>query len=59
MSSLTIFSIASVTRLDRAGSLSRIISFRTAGTICHLSPNLSMSQPHACALPAPARRPFQ
>ena len=34
MSSLTIFSIASVTRFDRAGAGSRIISSMTAGTIC-------------------------
>ena len=51
MSNFTIFIIASVTRLDRAVSLSLIISSRAAGTICHRSPNLSLSQPHACGFP--------
>lgn len=59
MSSLTIFKSASVTLFDRAASLSRIISSRTLGTICHLRPNLSMSQPQACALPPPSSSAFQ
>ena len=59
MSSLTIFSSASVTRFDRAGSVSRIISSRAAGTICQRRPKRSMSQPHACALPPPSRSAFQ
>ena len=46
MSSLTIFSIASVTRFDRAASLSFIISFRTPGTICHRTPE-AIDQPAA------------
>src|SRR2546429_7578945 len=56
MSSFTIRKSASVTLLDRAGSLSRISSSRMAGTICQRRPNRSMSQPQAARCPAPIPR---
>ncbi len=46
MSSLIIFITASMTRLDRAEVLSPTSSGRIEGTICHETPNRSVSQPH-------------
>src|SRR5207247_3958493 len=51
MSSFTIFSIAFMTRCDFLGSRSVNNSVMTVGTICHDSPNLSLSQPHCTSCP--------
>src|SRR5580765_1857718 len=58
ISSLTIFKSASMTRCDLAESLPLNKSLKIAGTICHETPNLSLSQPHCCSLP-PAESLFQ
>src|SRR5229473_1754010 len=58
MSSLTILSMACMTRCDFAESLLLISSPNTVGTICHDTPNLSLSQPHCTSLP-PAESFFQ
>lgn len=46
MSSLTILSMAANARWPRAESGSRMRSSSMVGTICHESPNRSLSQPH-------------
>src|SRR5881396_1718248 len=51
MSSLTILSMACMTRCDFAASLSLNNSPKTVGTICQESPYLSLSQPHCASLP--------
>src|SRR5213593_1468768 len=51
MSILFIFSIAAMTRFDFSGALSCSISTRTVGTICHDTPNLSLSHPHCTSWP--------
>src|SRR5262245_3193366 len=51
MSSLTILSMACMTRCDFAASLSLNNSLKTVGTICHDRPYLSWSQPHCTSLP--------
>lgn len=50
MSSLTIRSIARMTRSTRRASPSRIISAKVTGTICRDRPNLSFNQPQCYAL---------
>src|SRR6266540_4363337 len=49
MSNFFILRKACVTRATLLRSLSRNISSRTVGTICHERPNLSLSQPHCSA----------
>src|SRR5437016_9244649 len=58
MSSFTILSMACMTRCDFAASLSLNNSPKTVGTICHATPNLSLSQPHCASWP-PAESFFQ
>src|SRR6266404_4021691 len=58
ISSLTILSMASMTRCDLAASLLPSNSPNTVGTICHDRPYLSLSQPHCTSFP-PAESVFQ
>src|SRR5262249_42901977 len=53
MSILTIFRSACITRFGFPGSLSWSSRNRAVGTICHETPNLSVSQPH-CTFAPPA-----
>ncbi|KAL7358903.1 hypothetical protein ACKS0A_09266 [Histoplasma ohiense] len=54
MSNLTLLSITSVTLFALALSESPINSNKHLGTICHETPNLSVSQPHCDSFPPSA-----
>src|SRR2546422_2169097 len=56
MSIFDIFSKASMTFAELPDFESLIISAKTEGTICHDTPNLSLSQPHGCCSPPSDRR---